>query len=201
MKTPHRPSRLGNHPLTLIGSVLTAMLLAGCSSVKTHVDKGTVTARTFSFLDTGSRQVPSYADERQQAHALVQQALIKSLAGKGVSYVPQGGEISVAYLIVVGNNVATTSLNDYFGYTDDSEAIVQKVHSQQTGSDDNRGYFEAGTLVIDILDPSTSKLLHRRSIHAEVLRNLPYETRTARVQSLVDQALKDLPLASPLPRG
>lgn len=175
----------------LLGCILVAAMLAGCSSVKTQVDKGPVKARTFSFLNTGDRQLPDYAEERKQAHAMVQQALINNLAAKGVSYAPSGGEMTVAYLIVVGNNSSTTSLNNYFGYTPDSEAFLNKVHSEQTGND-ARGYFEAGTLVIDFVDPATSKLLQRRSIQAQVLRNLPSETRTARIQAIVDQALKDL---------
>jgi len=182
-------------PAALVGCLFLAGLVAGCSSVKTQVDKSAVKARTFSFLNTGSKQLPSYAEERKQAHEMVQQALIKNLAAKGVSYTPSGGDVTVAYLIVVGNNSTTTSLNSYFGYTPDSEAFVNKVHSEQTGNDNARGYFEAGTLVIDLVDPTTSKLLQRRSIQAQVLRNLPTETRQARVQAIVDQALKDLPIS------
>jgi hypothetical protein len=125
---------------------------------------------------------------------MVQQALIQNLAAKGVTYTPNNGEATVAYLIIVGNNVATTSLNQYFGYTDDSDALVEKVHKQQAESKDNRGYFEAGTLVIDVLNPKTSKLLQRRSIEAQVMRNLPAEQRSARVQKIVDQALANLPI-------
>ncbi len=178
----------------LFGCLFLAAMLTACSSVKTHVDKGPLRARTFSFLNTGSRQLPGYAEERKVAHEMVQQAIIKNLGAKGVTYAPSGGDITVAYLIVVGNNSTTTSLNSYFGYTPDSEAFVNKVHSEQTGSD-ARGYFEAGTLVIDFVDPTTSKLLQRRSIQAQVLRNLPSTTRTARVQAIVDQALQDLPVS------
>ncbi len=172
-----------------------AALVAACSSVKTHVDKGPIPARTFAFLDTGSRATPNYAEDRKEAHALIQEAIVKSLAAKGVNHVASGGDVTVAYLVIVANNVATTALNDYFGYTPDSEALLQKVHSEETVGDKNRGYFEAGTLVIDFLDPKTSKILQRRSIQAPVLRNLPMESRTARVQSIVDQALADVRIA------
>jgi hypothetical protein len=171
-----------------------AAALAACSSVKTYVDRGKVEARTFSFLNTGTRQSPGYAEDRKEAHEMIQHALIQNLAAKGVTYMPAGGDVTVAYLVVVGNNATTTSLNSYFGYSDDSEALLQKVHSEQTNSGE-RGYFESGTLVVDILDPKTSKLLQRRSIQAQVLRNLPAETRSARVQAIVDQALKDVPVS------
>jgi hypothetical protein len=167
--------------------------LAACSSVKSHVDKAPVKGRTFSFLNTGSRPLPGYAEERQKAHAMVQAAITSNLATKGVTYTPSGGDVTVAYLIVVGNNGVTTSLNSYFGDTDDTDAFVEKVHSEQTGGG-SRADFEAGTLVIDFIEPATSKLLQRRSIQAQILRDLPQETRTARLQGLVDQALKDVPI-------
>ena len=182
-------------PRALLGCLLLAGMLAACSSVKTHVDKGPIKAHTFSFLNTGSKQTPDYAEQSAQAHTMVQQAITKNLAIRGITHVASGGDITVAYLIVVGNNSTTTSLNGYFGYTEDSDAIVDKVHTQQTSGDKARGYFEAGTLVIDIVNPGTSKLLQRRSIQAPVLRNLPLEKRAERVQAIVDQALKDVPLS------
>jgi hypothetical protein len=182
--------------MPLLAAIGLGLGLTGCSSVKNHIDHGPIKARTFSFLNPGDRQLPSYAEAGKQAHALIQQAVIHNLAERGVKYVATGGDVTVAYLIIVGNNVSTTSLDQYFGYSDDSSALVDKVHQEQTGSkNDNRNHFEAGTLVIDLLDPKTTKLLQRRTIQAQVLRTLPLESRTARAQSIVDQALKDLPIS------
>ena len=172
--------------------IVGALALAGCSSPKTHVDTGPIHARTFSFINVGTRQVPAYAEKRQQAHTAVQEAITKSLAAKGVSYVSQGGDVTVAYLIIAGNNASTTSLNEYFGYSSDTTALVDKVHNSQAVKNNNRSYFEAGTLVIDILDPNTSRLLKRASVHAQILRELPLDAREARLQGFVDQALSDL---------
>jgi hypothetical protein len=178
----------------LLACICLAPAPGWCANTKTHVDKGPVKARTFSFLQT-KKVTPDYAEANKQVHEAVQQALIQNLAAKGVTYTPEGGDATVAYLIIVGNNTATTSLNEYFGYTDDSSALVDKVHKEQTGSKDNRGYFEAGTLVVDVVDPKTSKLLQRRSIQAQLLRNLPKEQRLARLQKFVDEALDKLPIA------
>jgi hypothetical protein len=177
----------------LFGCMLALGLVTACSSVKTRVDKEPIKARTFSFLNTGSRPAPGYADTRTQAHEVLQQAITRWFAGKGVSSVASGGDITVAYLVVVGNNSTTTSLNSYFGYTDDAQKFVEKVHSEQTGGQ-QRGYFEAGTLVIDVLQTSTGKLLQRRTMQAQVLRNLPLDSRKTRVQEIVDQTLRDLPV-------
>ena len=178
-------------------SVLLAAVvaLAGCSSVKTQVDTGPIAARTFSFVNLGPKQAPAAADNRAQVHQLIQQAVVKTMAGKGVSFAASGGELTVAYLVIAGNNVTTTSLNEYFGYGSDATALVEKVHSEQAVKSDNRNYFEAGTLVIDIMDPRTSKVLKRSTVQSSILRNLPADARQARIQSLVDQALSGLRIA------
>jgi hypothetical protein len=179
----------------VVAAIALAFSFSACSSVKTHVDKGPIHARTFSFLNTGSRPTPDYAETSQQAHALIQQALIHNFAARGVSHVDSGGDITVAYLVIASNNATTTSLNEYFGYTDEASAMVEQVHKEETGNQNSRAYFEAGTLVIDVLDPKTSKLLQRRSIQGQILRNLPLEKRTERVQAIVDQALANLPVS------
>lgn len=123
---------------------------------------------------------------------MIQEAITRNLAAKGVSSVPSGGDITVAYLVIAGNNVSTTSLNDYFGYGTDATELVDKVHKEQSIKGGNRNYFEAGTLVIDLINSQTSKVLKRASVQSSILRNLPPDVRQARLQSLADQALSDL---------
>ena len=62
-----------------------AFALAGCSSVKTRVDTGTVHASTFSFINTGAKPPPATVDNSAAIHAMVQAAITRTLAGKGVS--------------------------------------------------------------------------------------------------------------------
>jgi hypothetical protein len=169
-----------------------ALALVGCSSVKTQVDTGPIQARTFSFINAGTRQVPTYAERRNKAHEAVHEAITKNLAAKGVSKVSQSGDITVAYLIIVGNNATTTSLNEYFGYTSEANALTDKAHNAQAVKKNDRGYIESGTLVIDILDSKTSNLLKRATIQAQILRDLPLDAREKRLQALVDEALSDL---------
>ena len=172
--------------------VAAALALAGCLSVKSHVDTGPIHARTFSFINSGSRELPAYAESRKQAHAAVQDAITKNLAEKGVIRAERGGDVTVAYLIIVGNNATTTSLNEYFGYTSDADALTDKFHKTEAVKNNDRAYFEAGTLVIDFLDPGTSKLLKRATVQAQILRELPMAQRETRLQGFVDQALADL---------
>jgi hypothetical protein len=176
--------------------LVAVLALSACSSVKTQVDTGPIAAKSFSFVNPGPKPFPAYADKRAEIHTIIQDAITKGLAAKGITHVQNGGDVTVAYLVIVGNNVSTTSLDDYFGYDSDASALVDKVHNEQAIKGDNRGYFEAGTLVIDLINPQTSKLLKRASVRSSVLRDLPPEVRQARLQSLVDKALSDLRITS-----
>jgi hypothetical protein len=171
-----------------------AFALAGCSSTKTRVDTGPIRARTFAFVDTGTRPTPAYADNTARTHASVQQAITANLASKGLTRVPAGGDVTVAYLIIIGNNGTTTSINEYFGYGSEAAALVDKAHKAGTSSK-NPNYFEAGTLVIDIIDSKDFSLLKRNYVVRQLHREAPMEIRQARLEDAVNEALAGVRVA------
>ncbi len=168
-----------------------ALALAGCSSTPTTVDTGPIQARTFNFVNRGGRPVPAYAEGKLPVHSMIQSAITKNLASKGITKVDTVGDVTVGYLIVVGNNVSTTTIDDYFSYGDDAAALHDKAQSAYASSK-NPNYFEAGTLLIDITDSRTFKLLKRGYATRQILRNVSDSTRAERLQEVVDQILSDL---------
>ena len=168
-----------------------ALFLAGCSSTPTRVDEGPIKANSFSFVNTASRPLPAYADQRAEANQLIQEAITANLARFNVPRVASGGDITVAYLIIVGNNATTSSLNDYFGYGRDASAIAEIAHQKYT-QNKNPNYFEAGTIVIDIIDSHSNKLLKRGYASRPLLANPTTEVRTARIQQAVEEAMQGL---------
>ena len=177
--------------LSLIAGVLA---LAGCSSTPTKVDTGSIRARSFSFVDRGSKPSPTYAESRQAVHQMIQEAITKNLAARSVSKVDRGGDVTVGYLVIIGNNATTTTINDYFGYSADASAMHAKAHEAYTNNK-NPNYFEAGTLLIDITDSKSFKLLKRGYASRPILRNLPDDARAARIQEVVDEILRDARIA------
>ena len=166
-----------NTLLILAACVLT---LAGCSSTPAKVDTGRIQARTFNFVNRSNRQAP-----------MIQDAITKNLATRGVTKATANGDVTVEYLVIVGNNATTTTINDYFGYGEDATALHDKAHTAYTESK-NPNYFEAGTLVIDLIDSKTFKLLKRGHATRPILRNIPDDERAARIQEVVDEILRDL---------
>jgi hypothetical protein len=183
---------------TLLVLAVGALALAGCSSTPTTVDRGPISARTFSFVDPGAKPAPAYADNRQAVHTAIQDAITKNLAARGVTKAASGGDVTVGYLVITGNNASTRSISDYFGYASDAPGLQDKAHSAYTGSK-NPNYFEVGTLVIDIIDAKSFKLLKRGYATRPVLRNVPAETRATRIQEAVDETLRDLRIAEKRP--
>jgi hypothetical protein len=170
---------------------LAALLVAGCSSTPTRVDTGPIAATTFSFIVTGGRQPVNYANDREQIHQMIQDAISRNLAGKGLGKVASGGDVIVAYLVVVGNGASTEAINTYFGYGRDSNALHDKAHEAYTNTK-NPNYFKAGTLLIDILDAKTYKLLKRSFVVRPMLSNPSAEVRAERIQEAVDTVLRDV---------
>jgi Domain of unknown function (DUF4136) len=170
------------------------VLLAGCSSTPTKVNTGDVHASTFSFV-TGRPMPPDYAEKRDQIHRLIQGAITTNLTTKGLSRAPAGGDVFLAYLVILGDNVSTTDVNDYFGYGRDADALLDKAHEKFAVESKNPNHFVAGTLVVDVIDAKTYKLLYRNYAVRQVLRNIPDDVRAERVQSAVDQALAGLKVA------
>jgi hypothetical protein len=170
---------------------LAALLVAGCSSTPTKVDSGPIRAATYSFIAGGTRIAPAFADGREQIHAMIQDSISRNLAGKGLNKVASGGDVIVAYLVIVGNNTSTEAINTYFGYGRDFSALHDKAHEAYTDSK-NPNYFEAGTLLVDIIDAKTYKLLKRSFVVRPLLRNPAAEVRAERIQEAVDTVLRDV---------
>jgi hypothetical protein len=169
-----------------------ALALAGCST-PAKVDHGPIRARTFSFVNPGPKPSPDYAASTQPVHAMIQQAITTDLAARGAARVAAGGDVTVGYLLIVGNNASTKSINEYFGYGEDAADLHDKAHRAYTGSK-NPNYFEAGTLVIDIIDSKSFKLIKRGYATRPVLRNLTDEARATRLQEVVGEIFRDLRL-------
>jgi hypothetical protein len=177
--------------------LLCILTLAGCSSTPSRVDTGQINARGFRFVDPDNRQIPGYADynpEDKALHAMIQEAITREFKDKGVVLVQAGADIQVAYLLIVGNNATTKTIDDYFGYSDSGPELHEKAHKAYTAKA-GPNYFEAGTLVIDVIDAKTSKLLKRNHGTRPIVQNVSAEARATRIREVVGEILRDLPVA------
>ena len=168
--------------------------LAGCGPERemTRVDAGPVAAQTFNFIPrSGSGPVPESTDQREEVHAAIQTAIAATLAGKGLRRVEDGGDLVVAYLVIIGNKANTQAINDYFGYGRSYNALHAEAHAAYT-SKKYPDLVEAGTLLIDLIDRRTRTVVTRNHVTRPLLRHPSPQVRLSYVQQAVDEALANL---------
>jgi len=189
--SPSRDYAFWMHPIPrLLLALLSVSILAACATNRPqfHVNNGPIHAKTYSYVRT-KNDPNDIADDRAAIHARIQRAIDRSLGSHGLAKVDRGGELTVAYLVIVGNNVTTTSLNQFFGYGRSSIELVDEVHRNNTTNGGSANYFEEGTLVIDLIDTGTSKVLKRVTVRRPILEHATDAQRDAHVQEAVDEAL------------
>jgi len=141
--------------------------VTGCSSVPTRVDKGPIKASTYSLMASKAPVDVGVNERRAEVHQDIQKAITSELDKKGLKQVASGGDVQVAYLVIVANNATTATYDEYFGYGADASALTKKAHAALAGKQ-NRDYFEVGALVIDVMAPKDSKLLYRSYVVTDV---------------------------------
>jgi hypothetical protein len=181
--------------LCLLPLLLTGLLLAGCSSTPTRVDKGSLNVHTYNFINGGIALTPPATDRRDAIHQIIQKAIVNDLTAKGLNRVNGTGEVIVAYMFIVGNNVTTEAVTTYFGMGRESDALHNKAMDAYSSSK-NPNHFEAGTLVIDVLDAKTYEILYRNYVVRPILGNTTSAVRGERIQEAVDATLANLQIAN-----
>jgi hypothetical protein len=183
-----------HHLLPLLATV--ALALGGCAtSEPARFSTGPVKARTFNFVRMDVDKQASYAEKRAEVNAHIQTAITDRLAAKGLTKVETNGDVAVLYLIIISDGASTKTINDYFGYSDAAYALQDKAHQAFVLDKRNPTAFDAGTLVIDIVDMSKGTILWRNFVYRPILRDLPTEQRQARLQEAVNEAFKTLQIA------
>ena len=169
---------------------LVAFAPAASAGAPAKVNKGVIHARTFNFVTTSSKPTPAFVDNSAAVHAMIQKAITRNLAARGVTRVSAGGDVTVPYLVITGNNSSTTAIAEYFGYGDDYADLHERAQKAYTRTK-NPNHFEAGTLLIDIVDGRNFKLMKRGHATRPSLRNLSAAAKAARIQEVVDEILRD----------
>jgi hypothetical protein len=180
--------------LCFLPLLIAGLLIAGCSSTPTRVDKGSLKVHTYNFIDGGIALTPPATDRRDAIHQIIQKAIVNDLTAKGLTRSNGAGEVIVAYMFIVGNDVTTEAVTTYFGMGRDADALHNKA-SNAYSSSKNPNQFEAGTLVIDVLDAKTYEILYRNYVTRPILGNATAAVRGDRIQEAVDTTLANLRIA------
>lgn len=176
-------------PLALAGlAALSLALLAGCSAiydVRFDYDPSANLAGLKSYA-----HVPPPADAPEKDHvrvsplmdARVRASLDRALPMRGLTLDTAGApDLLVGYFLVVEERVDWAWVSGYWGWG-------------WWGPPQAYPYtYEAGTLVVDLVDAKTHKLVWRGSCSSDLLPSADPEKKQARIDAAVDHILANWP--------
>ncbi|RKX35696.1 MAG: hypothetical protein DRP71_02830 [Verrucomicrobia bacterium] len=174
-------------------AVLTAVsaVLVSCSSVE--MPKGTSKGySSVRFVKEGSEPLPQFAQIDSDVNGMIQNAIRTRFQDSGLVFhsVDTETDLVVTYLLIMQNNIGTTAIEDYFGYGREVESIISAAHEKWVVKGNQEDRFEAGTLVVDVLETSTGKLVYRGYAHGDIKRDVTDEERAERIGGAVEEALQ-----------
>ena len=169
----------------LILSLIIAVV-AGCSSVS--MPKGNSKKYSSARFINEKKSAEFYESDRsKEVNQVLQQAIAAEFEQHGMEVLKQDADLIIAYLIIVQDKVATTTIDKHFGYRDTSEAIG-KIHEKGIGGRDPE-YVKKGALVIDLIDAKTMKLVYRNYATRGAGENLTGEALRTRLSDVTEEVL------------
>ena len=132
---------------------------------------------------------PTFANSDDRANHAIQSALASTFRSKGFAVDPANADLTVAYLIVLQDNATTQLIDKYFGFGRSSMQIADIAHDRGVIRNNRADYYRAGTVVIDIIDNKTGKLVYRDYATRDVTNDLSDAQLQAHANSAVQQAL------------
>ncbi|HZH13006.1 MAG TPA: DUF4136 domain-containing protein [Archangium sp.] len=188
-------------PLRLAGAVL-VLGLASCTSIKTstNYDPNSVQAvgsyRTYAWLPMKDGADPRVYNPIVQAR--VQLAVDRELQARGYQKVEEGqaADFKVGWHAAIDEKVDVDFVNHFYGYAWDPwyDPFYGPVAYGGAGLAEPvvREYRE-GTLILDVVDGDSNKLVWRGTAEAELAGNMDAKKSQKLINKAADELLEDFP--------
>jgi hypothetical protein len=177
---------------------LVAALFAGCATniqtgYRTTPDANFARRVTFRFLPDKSQEASEAVSNTSYWRNEIGQDILVAMNGKGYRFFPnRKTDLLIAYHIVLVENEAVTTLDNYSGYNLTADQAAQADLAQF--QDPKRpGEASKGILIIDFIDPTKKKLLWRGWAKADFDRTQPGTSLKKLTKSAVDRILAKFP--------
>lgn len=159
--------------------------LAGCATIELPKESARGN-ESFQFFNPDVENLPEFADRSVEAARTIQQELRARLTAAGLTETGENPDFLVAYLIVLQNNTVTTAIHDY--YANSGTEILQAAHEAAVKKMPDHK-FQAGTVVVDVIDTAKQKLVYRDYATREIVPGQAGEERLKLVREATGQAI------------
>jgi len=177
--------------LHLVVSAVAALLLVSCVP-NVDMPKGTSKGYTSARLIQRDPSLTAITNPTEkQVHGMIQKSLAKNFNSRGMSYGKGGADLIVAYMVIYQEPGMTADYRDYFGYGRNADEIATIAHARGVEKNKRPDYFRQAGILIDVVDARTNKLVYRNLAKGDVVKGVSPETRAARIDDAVADALAD----------
>lgn len=149
--------------------------------------KGYSSAR---FVEAASKKITSEAiEDSPEIAAAVRASIEANFKSNGFSFGNQGSQLVVAFMLIRQDLVTTAANSDYFGAGRDASEIFDEAHRRGVIKNTRFEEFEAGAIVVDILDAKSNKLIYRDFAKRDIDASATAAQRKQRINTAVTTAL------------
>ncbi len=173
---------------TLLSLFLGIALLSGCSTTKKiDLPKGSSAGySTFRMYQHNASHVPDFTNREDRVNAYLQSALKQEFEAQGLKESQEDAELIVAFLLIVQDTAVTTAISDY--YVSSGSDILSLAH-RRMGKRNMPGGYEAGAIVVDIIDKQSGNVIYRDFAKREVLDYLTSAEKEKRAKAAAVEAV------------
>lgn len=174
------------------------VLLCGCSATQIEIARDPFArfpkSGTFAWLDEANTLPEDARVNRAEVEARIRRAVERHLGTRGYKLSSDGRPIvCVAFHAAVGGGLDAAAMNEQYwswGYGPDG---AWGFGPNRTVAYEAGPTFERGTLILDIVDPQTRRLLWRGSASADVDLQATTQEKDQRVDEAVKEMLGQFP--------
>ncbi|KRP37887.1 MAG: hypothetical protein ABS34_00460 [Opitutaceae bacterium BACL24 MAG-120322-bin51] len=177
-----------NKLYSLLSLCLGIVLLSACSTFKRiDLPKGNSAGySSFRLYQHKSKHVPDFTNREDRVNAYLQAALKEEFEAHGLKESEQDAELIVAFLLIVQDTAVSTAISDY--YITSGSDILSEAH-RRMGKKNLPGGYEAGAIVVDIIDKKSGEVIYRDFAKREVLDNLTPAEKEQRAKDAAVEAV------------
>jgi Domain of unknown function (DUF4136) len=176
--------------------LLSALFLSSCSTIMVDVEyDDTLTFNNlhrYSWIPgTPEKSNNPQLDSDTILHDRIRGSINNWFAGHGYEKIDiEQADFLIAYYVTVKDKTKVTVLNDYYGYPSGWGSGYYRPY----GATRSYAYeYQQGAIIIDIIDPTTRKLMWRGSATDEVDESKVHEKGHQKIKEAIDKILANFP--------
>jgi hypothetical protein len=177
-------------------AVLVSLLLVGCSSIQTAVQKAPgVDFHAYRTWDWYPGPPPRTGDPRvdlgENLHKYIKSTIEKDLAGRGYERSSSSPDLYVDYQVTLQDVVNSQVINNYYG-----ESFYPEYHIDLPGFQETYEFeWEEGALLLMIFDSHSKELVWRGIARTQVNVQGPRKHAREKIDKAVKKLVDEVPKA------